>query len=752
MSTASEESRLHTLDDLPGLLPPDEPVGTVSDVLKPLRLRATSDRRLLSGGLTFTVKAGSEVSVSAFNTVTDSDPDLVLAPSGGAGAAQVELVPGSCWLKVQHSANVGCEGSTKVDGAGMTLRADAPVRFSDYRLHEPHESAAEAVTTDLLSPRFAPRLEDVQALRPHETLALQASGTLRAKVEVSWSDVLASGLGALAGIVGAAAPLEVELPAAAGVTGIVTFGDEFTVIFSRLPDGRTRAAVTKASVRTFVGSADLGFSVELADPQQVELALRETLAGLLGEQYTTVRALIDKASLAELSETERWAAESLATRLGLGDVVHAFTELREKLRQLEGAVAEAIAELAAEKLSLGFAYEYRRLARGSALLQVVLDPACLAEFHGQLCVADLEPVIAGVLEGHPGISLENYLHRRTLERVHAWGFTLGIGPWAARGRQRRTLTRVVDEDIHGARRISFLGLGAYEGRWLTNVAEWTVDLRADTRRLVPGGSARLSDFALGYHLAWHWRQESLSEDRLDEVLDAAVLWGVFGLDHAAEVRRRLAPTVGRSADLTLQMRLDDGAFRAVLPALAAGRDPDFAAALGAAMPRRAGSEGRSDPERRRELYGPLWAHVLEHPDAPARALVALARQHLAKSEEPQLGFLEENYLKLAPTCTFVGLARVANQNTAAAWQGFRSAACFLHDVASTDAEEDGTLEKVFSLMVNLWLQSHHVRAMGFFLLESAVNAGVAAEVSRTLHVSARESAGESALVIAAPAT
>ena len=169
------------------------------------------------------------------------------------------------------------------------------------------------------------------------------------------------------------------------------------------------------------------------------------------------------------------------------------------------------------------------------------------------------------------------------------------------------------------------------------------------------------------------------------------------------------------------------------------------------MPRRSGSPGRGDPSRRRELYGPLWSHVLEHPDAPARALVAVARQHLTKVDEPQLGFLEENYLKLAPTCTFVGLARVANQNTAAAWHEFRSGACLIHDAVAAAAQDDGVLEKTFSLMVNLWAQSHHVRALGVYLLEAASAATVGASVARTLSVTARETAGETALVIAAPA-
>lgn len=758
MNSASGEPTLVRLDDLPELLLPDETLGSASRNLKPLRCRAESRFPIPSGacpGVVFTVQAGSEVSVFVFNAATDRDPDLVLVATGAGepegGAGQLELAPGSCWLKVQHRASVGVEGGKSLVETRLRLDAAAPVTLSAYRLHDPSENAARAVLADVLHPRFAQRLEDVQALRPNEALALQTSGTLRAKVDVTFSDVLASGLGALAGIVGAAAPLTVELPATASVSGTVTLAEEFNVVFSRLQDGRTRATVKKAAARTFAGAGDLGLSVTLAEPQQLELAVRDVVAGLLGEDYATVRALVEKASLSELSEVERWAAEGLATRLGLGDLLSAFTTLREKLRQLEGALAEAVADLATEKIAAGFAYEYRRLGRGSTLLEVVLDAGAVVAHHASLCNGDLEAVVAAVLEGSPGLALEGYLHRKTLEKAQSWGFTLAVGPWAARGRQRRALSRVVEEDITGGRRVSCLGLGSYEGRWLTSVAEWTVDLRADMLRFASGHTPSLSEFALGFHLAWHWRQEVLSEDRLDEVLDAAVLWGVLDVEHAADVRRRLAPSVGRLADLTVQLRFDDAPFRAILPALAAGRDADFAAALGAAMPRRSGSHGRGDPCRRRDLYTPLWAHVLEHPDAPARALVALARQHLAKGDEPQLGFLEENYLKLAPTCTFVGLARVANQNTAAAWRGFRSGARLLHEAVVAAAEEDGILEKTFSLMVNLWAQTHHVRALGAFLLEAASTVGVAASVARTLSVTAREAAGETALVIAAPA-
>ncbi|HLE60218.1 MAG TPA: hypothetical protein VI700_01645, partial [Thermoanaerobaculaceae bacterium] len=117
MSSASGEPKLVKLDDLPKLLLPDETVGSASHSLKPLRCRVESRLPIVSKacpGVVFTVKGGSEVSVFAFNAPTDRDPDLVLVPTGAGGAegraGQLELTPGSCWLKVQHRASVGPEG------------------------------------------------------------------------------------------------------------------------------------------------------------------------------------------------------------------------------------------------------------------------------------------------------------------------------------------------------------------------------------------------------------------------------------------------------------------------------------------------------------------------------------------------------------------------------------------------------------------------------------------------------------------
>jgi len=409
-----------------------------------------------------------------------------------------------------------------------------------------------------------------------------------------------------------------------------------------------------------------------------------------------------------------------------------------------------VAELATTKLAAGFASEYDRIAEGSPFLQAVFGPEALAAYHGALCRMELTPVLAAIRNGCPGLVLERYLHRESLERSQGLGFTLGVGPWLAGGRQRRTLDRIVQEDHAGRPKVTALGLGAYEGRWLADLAEWVVDFNSSMPAFAVGPAALVNEFSLGLHLAWTWKEAKLTREELGAYLDAATLWRVFEPTQVGDIQRRLEPALGQTAAVAVQLRVDDPSMRALVPIAAVGRDADFAAALGAAMPWRAGSPGRAEPERRRELYGALWGHFMDNPDLPARTLVEYARRYLASRHEPELGFLEESYSKLVPTATFVGLAKLASQGTASAWREFRSGAALLSEALSGGVEEGDTLGRAFSSMANLWAQGHHVRALGAYLLELATNAGIIHCVARTLTVTYRTGDEERALVVAAP--
>jgi hypothetical protein len=156
--------------------------------------------------------------------------------------------------------------------------------------------------------------------------------------------------------------------------------------------------------------------------------------------------------------------------------------------------------------------------------------------------------------------------------------------------------------------------------------------------------------------------------------------------------------------------------------------PAITAALGEAMPWRAGSIGRTQPAVRRNLYGPLWEAYFKSPDTPSSSLATSANMFLTEQNYPDLGRLELQFRDLRPY-TFAGLSEL-NANTPASAHGFVSAFAALR--RALDANESGqpTLDRVFRDLSGFWAQSLHIRAAGVYLIQAARAAGVFADVKR----------------------
>lgn len=702
-------------------------------------------------GAVFTLRAGGRAEVLAFNGPDDLDPDGVLAPAGSAVAEggvtpQIELTPDAAWLKVRSQAQVKARGAAGLSSLGFGLDASAPVAFADYRCHRRRENAMRAAAGDLMAPRFAVRLADVRSLHGREALTLQWGGRLEVTLELPWPELLSAELSALGRHLGLPFPAVLSFATGAVVRLRFSVGDDFLLVFSRGRNRRVRVALRKARARG-VG-AGLGLAVEaaFADPEAADDLIRQTWAGLLGEEWRTVAKILDRASLERLTPLEREVAKRLAAKLGLAGALDRLAALHERLRRFEAAADAAIRVAALARARAGFGYEYTRIAERSVLVEAQLDDKVLAAHHAALLRGRPDELVRAGAAKRPGVTLERWLQRDVVRRERVSGFSLGLGPWSIAARDRRALERVRAEDLAGRVRLSYLGAGGYQGRWGEEVTEWQVDFRADMERFVAGPLPRVADFDLGLHLAWRQAWRKLTAADIERLLDAAMLWEALGSGGAAAARARLAAAVGRPAEAAIQLRFDDHVWRVVLGAVAGEGNERLAGALAAAMPWRRGPAPRTDPERRRKAYAALWAYELEHRGTAAADLAEVARRHFAATSAPELGFMEEHFRAVSATETFVGLARVANPGTVDAFADFRAGARLLDDALRSGAEDRGSIERVFRLMLPAWQQSHWVRALGVWLLESARARAVARLVARSLAVTTRERGGERVLL------
>jgi hypothetical protein len=402
-----------------------------------------------AAGAVFTLRAGGRVEVLAFNTADDRDPDGVLAPAGsavseGEVAPQIELTADAAWLKMRSQAQVKARAGGSLSKLGFGLEASLPVVLSDYRCHRRREIAVRAAAADLTAARFAVRLADIRSLHAREALTLQWGGRLEATLEVPWPELLAAELTALARRLGLPVPAVLSFAAGSAVWARFSINDDFLLVFSRARNRRIRVAVRKARARGLGVGAGLAVDAGFVDQEAVNELVRQSWAGLLGEEWRTVAKILDRTSLERLSPLEREAAKRLAAKLGLAGALDRLTTLHERLRRFETVAGAAIRTAALARLRAGFGYEYARMAQHAVLVQALVDEKALASHHTALLRGRTDELVRAGTARRPGVALERWLQRDTAKREHVWGFSLGLGPWSIARSGRRALERVRD--------------------------------------------------------------------------------------------------------------------------------------------------------------------------------------------------------------------------------------------------------------------------------------------------------------------
>jgi hypothetical protein len=172
----------------------------------------------------------------------------------------------------------------------------------------------------------------------------------------------------------------------------------------------------------------------------------------------------------------------------------------------------------------------------------------------------------------------------------------------------------------------------------------------------------------------------------------------------------------------------------VLPTLAATPVENFASALALAMPWMNISDARQSAARRRQLYAPLWKLYLQHPDHTQAELASAAEQQVKNEGRTELILTERTPFGPQPF-SFAGLTQI-NGNTRGACQAFTLGCSILQTALVSGARNQNTIDKAVGKMDDLWQQSHHVRAIGAYLLDAAQTAGVLSDVTRTMTIEA----------------
>ena len=668
---------LASLEELRPILT-NEPLSAINARLRIASARLSAPVDIPGAApLVIRFKAGSELSLSVVNGKIGSDVDAVLDSEST-----------DAWIKYVCTADVQLDARAPAGPLTFAGRTSGGATVVDYRHHPADTGLASAVTSDLASPRVVFVRDHVLALSPKDALAFETHGELTASVDIEWSDIFTSEIGALARILNARRPLAVETTIGATCSAKVKVTDTFRVAFGAVADGMLRVAIRKGEVRRADIDAGLSLTVELDD----RAALRRI-------------------------------ADDVLAAVGLTDDA-AAADLRER-------AIDAIDEVARTKIGTAFAYEYHRTASDATLFEATIAAGRLSpSLHAAFVCGD----VASAFASPPGVlGVTRYLNESRTTITKAWGFTLGIGPWQAMGRDRRRLTRVVRYDVaKELEQRSYIGSGGYERTHLT----WMVDFKADMR----GWSAEpvVDEYGFGLHVAWIRDRQTFTADDLETALDFAALWKICDEAALPWLRARLAPVVGMDAEWSFHVRLRNAVLRAAARAVAAMTPGDLAGAAAAAM--NPGVE-RQPPSVRRSVFAPLWRVVLQGPQHfNVETVMHSADQALS---DPRAAWREREVASgdgVDPD-TVAGIVRADPAMLDDCRRLIRGCRV-LTDALATSARDDGVVEAVYADLVSFWRQSHQVRMLGLLATDLAPNLD---EVDRALNIAV----GERAVVISA---
>lgn len=700
-------------------------------------------------GLSF--EAGGTASIRNFNSPGDKDETGIVgdAPQAGMSDAlppQLMLDGSKGWMRYQLTARIKAAAEADLSFLAGEGQSELYATLADYRAHPLDESMRDAVRADL-----APRMRiaaldtDVAKLEQGDALAWQVRGQLRASLELNWADLLTANLASLAFVRGSEL-LALKVSLQASLSATVGLTDDFLVAFSRPRDGRIQIAVRKVKSRGAGIGANVGLKVGFKDPAAFQKILGELVTALVGEPMSRVDELVAKASKLELNDAQKEMLRACLERLGMDPQLADLASLPQTWQDFKQRVETALKEVSEAQIGASFRSEYLRTSQSSTLLEVVVDDATAMEFHGGLLRGNLVDILDWLRNPHNQgrFELKSFLQQTRLTRQSTTGFSLGLGSW---GELKSQSTRKRDwaeqKNFQGATRIAFLGLRAYEDAALGNRSQWAVDFKAEMTQFSSAPVA--SDFYYGLHLLQWGQQKKLSKAELLNVVDDAVVWGVLDEADGNAVVRQLEGLLDKEPiETRLEMKLDNDAFRSLLPRLQDFELPRVSQALALAMPR-SDERPRVSADIRRRIYAPIWQLYLQEVQAKGSFLIGdLSPTRAAdiaawwvKMKDPT-GIGKELYLRektFQPGGAF-SFAEVTdkNRNTLSKCRNFMEGLAHLRRAIDERWGPDA-IRTVFGKMEGMWNTGFHLRATGALLAEALQDTPMGlARVQRTFTV------------------
>ncbi|KRA75907.1 hypothetical protein ASD78_08080 [Lysobacter sp. Root667] len=719
------------------------------------------DTTAQSGSIKAVFGASAAAAIHLYNSADDADEDGVIGSRADASdpakattdwRPQLAFQAGSAWLKYSLAASATAKATGKIGTAGGSIAGDRSLRLLCYKRHDAGDRIGDAILSDIDEIASVLSASDIATLEVGEAVALKARGKLTATLSVSWSDIFSTSLHGLADVLGASqtGAFLVNIGASAGASFTATVDDDFSLCFVREKASGERAfrvALRKSVVHDDRFEAKAGVQIEFADPAAVEKVLSSVMAGVLDAPTAALKAIDDATSLDRIPEQYQPIVTALAERFGLEDL-NPLQPLKKKLQELTALLSERIAQIAKTKVALGFTYEYTRLASEASLLEATLSEEALSRLHGALLAFDFARVLN---YGGSGYALDFYLHQKTVERVRAWGFSLGVGTWfnlkSKQERKDRFVSRRYVSPAGEALTRAYLGSTQYSANANTWNTDYGATFKADLEEARAPQQTAARDFKCGLQLWWEESRIKTASE-LPRVVDDAVLWGVIDAAAAPALHAQLHGVLGAVGECKprLSLMLSDHGLRQAMRVFAQADDAAWARHVARALPWYAKQSARASCASREAVYAPLFEGYRRRPDASGTAL----KQLIAKSLRDYGGGLAgQESIGETPWTVYQVLLRsdIEHRRFWNRWERLRSGATRMTDLLDVRGDWND-FDDNFAMLRGVFEQTFLIRAAASLLaseLPASVNDGRAR--AATLTIAYRDGNQDKSLVV-----
>jgi len=602
----------------------------------------------------FSYELGSNLSfkVELFNSDSDQDNahkvlGKVRKKTGAEGVGWQPVIDRGgrdAWLKYTTSA--GIKPGAQVDfGPVLGIKANGIVDHFYYHRHPRTRLLGTAVARDMAAQKNVFSVEDVLALGVDEALGIAAGGHLQITLKISWSDILASGATALAGLVNSSEAVGFKLPADARASLNLVLDDDFKLVFLGLYDGKIRVALRKSKSATFKAGVTVGIKAGLSKPAEVSKVLNAVLAGLLGisldDYRNTVASLQKHADLKSLSSPQREIASLMLERVGLDDEITRTKELLNKLSELEKIASREINSIAANKAKMSFAYEYSRIETDASILEADFTAPAVRRLYPDLLAGRFQVLLSDSENFPDQIEIRRFLNQESLVISQAIGLSLGIGKWTISGKENTAFKFISQVNAKDAVRHALLGSRKYTGKWFGS--EWStfLEFKADMEDFKPAGvTASPDDFSLGLSLNYTESPSRTRKTDIRNIVDTALLWGAGPEGDFDRLVSELAHTIpGNSATQSIVLlTLGNSEVRDFSRWIAVRPVREIADAFAAAMPGWEHYPQTLEIRYRRQIYQQIWEKWILDPfttagEASAFAYTVLRRYNTSLANE-----------------------------------------------------------------------------------------------------------------------